>query len=403
VIIGRNEKSKLRTYATIEEYLKPSECPNTWDGVLQVAADRIVRRVAKQIKYSSKPRILLTGGRDSRCIAAAAKRSGYSGTASTGGEYNSRDVIIAAQVADRLDFKHIHSGDRVTIDQLKDSIDRLILLIRMSEGMEVVRHARAYKHFLECNMSDSSEKPQRIHGLGGEIGRGYYYKKGWHNQIRTHDISQGPRILLQSIPDCMQLRMDARELLDERFDGFNKDVQNIDLSVAQWLDLFFFHNSCLRWGADMLSVKSPMGWTWTPLLDRDLIRAYWTLTPEYKSSDRFYEELALTLEPLLADIEYDHATLPETKVLDVRRVKSLLGRVLRNIWIASRFFPKRKETVSPNKSLTQLWELVLFDKNEHILAEIIDRETLRIQTNINPNSEVLWNTATMQLFVTAHF
>ncbi len=187
----------------------------------------------------------------------------------------------------------------------RKAVGRLKLWSSMSEGAEVIRHARACNDFVEAR-PPAGKRQQLFHGLGGEISRGYYY----HNLktpalLDSRDYTIGRQILLDAADPRVPLNGEARDRLEARWEAFSQDLGTDRFTVAQWLDLFFWQNSCLRWGADMLSVKNPMYWIWTPFLDRQLITGFLQLEPGDKRSDRFVEDLAARLAGELKGLEYD--------------------------------------------------------------------------------------------------
>lgn len=395
VVIVPGAEPRLSRYATLAEYVQPGGRTRSREETLAGCADRLVTRISRQLNYSTNPEILITGGRDSRCIAAAAKRAGYKGVISTGGAADCRDVVIGQKVAQRLGLSHRHTPDRVSMVRFGKTIDRLRLWSDMSEGVEVLRHVRAYNQFVDSKPANS-ERLQLFHGLGGEIGRGYYYHNATELEIfNTSDYSIGRKILLAAADQSVPLGAEGRALLEARWDDFSTDIGTDQATVAQWLDMFFWQNSCLRWGGDMLSVKNPMYWTWTPLLDKELIRAYWDLDLEDKRSDRFIQDLALTLAGELKGLGY------ESDVDQHSSKKPLGGRILANLMRGVKrglACGRPSAAGSEAADMIRFWEAVLLDDmHRAVWVDCIDERDIRKLIYSNPQSEVLWNTATVQL------
>lgn len=390
IVVGSNSQPKESKYATVFQFVNPNEFSTDRNELLADCAERLVNRVGRQLQYSSYPEVLITGGRDSRCIAAAAKKTGYSGFISTGGAADCSDVVIGEKVASRLTLSHLHTQDRVPMGQFRKAVDRLKLWSRMSEGVEVLRHVRAYNEFVE-GQSLARERKQLFHGLGGEIGRGYYYKNAEDlASFGTTDYSMGRKILLAAASPNVPLINEARDLLEARWDEFTQDLGTDEASVAQWLDMFFWQNSCLRWGGDMLSAKNPMYWAWTPFLDRELIRRYWGLDLEDKRSNKFIQDLAVTLASELKGLEYDVVEKSKkTKRALSQRIVTRLRRTLKRA--------KDSRATNEDIEMIKFWEAVLLRANDPTWAHCIDKDTLRKLIYKNPTSEVLWSLATVQL------
>ena len=385
-------RPRMSRYATLHEYLgEDARCLGR-DELLAKCADRLVERVSRQLQYSTKPEVLVTGGRDSRCIAAAAKRAGYGGVVSTGGAADCRDVVIGKQVADRLKLSHLHTEDRVSMVQFSNAIDRLRLWSTMSEGIEVIRHVRAYNRFIAGDV-DTAERQQLIHGLGGEIGRGYYYHNtGTPEQLNSADYAIGRQILLAAANPNVPMTSAAKALLEERWDSFSEDFDSDHGTVAHWLDMFFWQNSCLHWGADMFSAKSTMYWTWSPFLDREIIKGYQGLDPYDKRSSGFIQDLALSLASELEGLEYDvAANRHKTKQSMGDRLLSSVRRSLKH------GLGNHSAAAAQYMELKQFWEKVLMGTNDPLWKYCIDENVVRKLMRDNPSSDVLWNAATSQL------
>ena len=390
-------RPRISRYATIQEYLGQEVHCADRDERLAMCADRLTARIARQLQYSSHPEVLVTGGRDSRCIAAAAKRAGYTGVLSTGGAADCQDVVIGAQVASRLKLTHLHTPDRVPMDRFSNAVDRLRLWSTMSEGAEVIRHVRAYNRFIEGDVQPV-EKQQLFHGLGGEIGRGYYYHNtGTLEQLSTADYAIGRQILSAAAKSDAPLTRDARALIEARWDSFSEDFGTDQGTVAHWLDMFFWQNSCLHWGADMLSVKSTMYWAWSPFLDRELIKSYRGLDPDDKRSNRFIQDLAVMLSSELDGLGYDVAANHNKPRRSMG--SRLLGRVRRSL---RQRFGNRSAAGDQQVELNQFWDKVLLGTNNPFWTKCIDESRVRKLIRDDPSSYVLWNAATIQLIAEAY-
>lgn len=378
----------FRTYASIRETLLPDPGLTDRREILDLCADRLVTRIRRQIDYSTNPEVLITGGRDSRCILAAARQAGYTGTASTGGSAHCKDVLIGKAVTEKLGYVHRHTEDRVPLDRLVQQFEQLILWSTMSEGVEILRHVRAFNSFVEGHAVET-ERQQLIHGLGGEISRGYYY----HNADDLEPFSSGDYrlaygILLSAANPGVPISEEAKLVLQNRWDNFSEDLGTDRLTVAQWLDLFFWQNSCLRWGGDMLSVKSPRYWIWTPLIDRRLISAYPGLSPEDKRSDRFVEDLTLQLASELEGTRYDTDCVGGDRKSAGRR---LINRLCKT------FYSKLPQPGGENKALVRLWSQSLLEVDQPVWKNCLDESGVKNLIREKPASEILWNAATIQL------
>ena len=190
---------------------------------------------------------------------------------------------------------------------------------------------------------------------------------------------------------------DARALIEARWDSFSEDYETSQATVAQWLDMFFWQNSCLHWGADMLSVKSTMYWAWAPFLDRELIRSYQWLDLDDKRSNRFIQDLVVTLACELEGLEYDVTANQE------KAMRSMSNRILSRVRRSLKTGITRCSAAAAQQTgMNQFWDKVLLDTNSPFWTDCIDEGEVRKLMRDNSSSYVLWNAATVQLAADAY-
>lgn len=108
----------------------------------------------------------LTAGRDSNLLAGTAARLGLTLPTFTMGGRDTPDGAGAAAVAERLDWRH----DVVTPQPGPPSVDRLLRRTRLSEGLDTAWN------FYGPDLSWPPDLPPvRISGVGGEMGRAFYW------------------------------------------------------------------------------------------------------------------------------------------------------------------------------------------------------------------------------------
>ncbi len=174
IIMKRNMRLRFVTYASLSEYLEPGKQSTDWKENVAITADRLIQRVSNQMAHSSRPVIILTGGHDSRSIAAAAIKSGHPFITATSGSPDSEDVIIAAKVAEVLNVGHRFEGEGMDPVLLAASVERLKAWAQISEGLFPLNFCLHLKDFLTSDLISIFARAVR-HRLEPGIGRGTYY------------------------------------------------------------------------------------------------------------------------------------------------------------------------------------------------------------------------------------
>jgi asparagine synthase (glutamine-hydrolysing) len=117
------------------------------------------------------PRIVcdLTGGYDSRAIAAALRGAGVSFTATVSGPADSADVQISTGLATRLGIPHLHSRPAMEPTSTSELFDALVLTDGEYDLMDYARIARVHRELM-------ARFDVSINGSYGELARGYWWE-----------------------------------------------------------------------------------------------------------------------------------------------------------------------------------------------------------------------------------
>ena len=143
----------------------------TYEGVVAEIAQRATGFAGATAARCSSPRVGLSGGHDSRLVAAALVRAGHRIVASTGGPRGSADVVIARRVASVLGLEHIVAADAKSGDtdaatrerarsggrarSLPMTADRLAAWVALHDGT-----APAYYAWIASDLSVRREIPR---------------------------------------------------------------------------------------------------------------------------------------------------------------------------------------------------------------------------------------------------
>lgn len=376
VIIDRDRRPVFRTYVSLADLLASSHRSMAWADRVTLAADRLTTRIRRQLQNSPAPILLLTGGHDSRCIAAAAIRAGYQGPACTSGPRDSTDVRIASQVVRRLGIPHQTSpGDPVrSLDALIQSPERLEQWVRWTEGVDVIRQALPYRAFFQRQMPFPQWKHQLFHGFGGELLRCNSFLRG-QGALEATTLQRLEGVVRQRIPRSLVLRRSIDATLTSALGELAAEVSPGDVTPGQWLTLFTWQSLCLRWGTDMFSARDLIDWHWTPYMDRHLIRVSWDQSDEDRVSNRFPVDLARALAPRLAGVEYAGkapAPPPAGILPRIQHARRMAGH-------------------------QRIWKATLLNGQPRIWDQVVAREELNRLLKDEPASEPLWCLATAEL------
>ncbi|MDA8085798.1 MAG: asparagine synthase-related protein [Nitrospiraceae bacterium] len=396
--IRQNGVPVFKTYASLRQYLGPGWKNSDWKETVKFAADRLVQRVTDQMRHSPKPVVLLTGGRDSRSIVAAAKKTGYDFTTATGGPAGSEDAVIAARVSGILNIKHSLTGDTASPDIVRKSIGRIRTWTKITEGIIPIDFSLHMKDFLMSRLPFPVERAQYFHGLEPGIGRGSFYP-------HYPDVDAG-RMSAMTLNDVHTFVTNAYRnrylrpgpaadsLLQEVHLRLDSELQEAGGEIHQWFELFLWRQRGLVWGMDLQSVNTPVRWAWLPLFDMELMGLSWNLTINQKIEARLLLDASAAMEAALAE-------MPCTLYIGGRKT-GLAGRIKNRILTGARRYSQKIGIPGPAagqnqaaKDFSALWEAGLLSNGEHIWTEFIDRKNLLKIIGISPQNALLWRLMTV--------
>lgn len=138
------------------------------DSMIEQLADVLLRNLARYTTEPGRYSLTLSGGLDSRMLAAAAKDVGLNFTALTVGPTRSLECRIARQIAEMLGLQamqHEYDGDRVS--------EWLPSMVWLTEG----RCPPAHIHYFDTMFSGAYPGGAQVHGMLGDaiLGGSNYY------------------------------------------------------------------------------------------------------------------------------------------------------------------------------------------------------------------------------------
>lgn len=358
----------------------------------RACAEALVARTARQLRFSTNPVLELTGGEDSRCIGAAIVRGGGTVPAYTGGGPGSLEVRIAQALADAFGFEH-------TVDTLEQ--DRLSVLLahrdlakrwlRLSEGLETIRQGLHWERYFLGALPVFSEDRQFFNGL----------QTGF-----PHAVPATRSKLLSRVSETLTHHASATELLADGIaaaDDVTIAIFGEHHHESAWAKVFYWQRRCSIWGYNVMSVKSPIAWYWLPLVDATLVRSSLQLLREGTLPPRFMPLITRENAPHVASIKYlaEHAR------------KGVLARAAAKVWRLTggrvlRPGPARSgSTFDPQYFVVssrrpEMWR-AFFDQNTYAWKDLIDQRHVYDLIASNPQSQLLWNLATVELVAQEFF
>jgi hypothetical protein len=395
-VVGR--APRWRKYVTVPEWLGEGPARGHDDAV-RFLADRLCERVAWEVAHSADPVLSLSGGEDSRSLAAAIPTGGYRVDAYSAGPADSADVRLARRAAAAAGLPHIAPGlGREAVLQAEGCVDTCRRWSSLSEGMETVRHLLAVPDvFLAERPCLGGRTAQVLHGHAGGVHKGFYGRDRLTGLDRPGRLSDLRWILRRAADADLLAAAAAQADLAAHLEDFAAEMHGAGLSLGVWLDVWYWQNRCLHWGSDMFSAKDPLGWHWAPLLDREMVRCSLGYAGPRVRRERILSDVVRLLAPALARIPYTGGFRT-----DAARRRARLGSFagalgLRTLARRGRVLLALPRPIPPHPALAAFWREVFADTSD--LEGVVRPAVIERLQRTGPSSEFLWNAATVLLAV----
>ena len=242
----------------------------------------------------------LTGGKDSRLIAAALTAAKVPFQARTHGSARHPDVVIAAMIAERLGVEHVVTEPKPPgtgpVPDEASVIHRLRSAVLVSDGM--------LSAFENVGWPDPryAAEPVQVGGHGGELLRGGYAAAAWRNGrvARARSGARAPELFRRLTTRRLGLlRPDAgREYLA----ALAPYAAGLPRGPLRTLDDFYLINRAGRWSATARQgylMRSPLV---QPFFGDHVVRAARAVPLEARITDRLHRGVLAALCPDLLDL-----------------------------------------------------------------------------------------------------
>jgi hypothetical protein len=242
----------------------------------------------------------LTGGKDSRLIAAALTAAKVPFRARTHGSARHPDVVIAAMIAERLGVEHVVTepkppGPGSAPDQAS-VIRRLRCAVLVSDGM--------LSAFENVGWPDPryAAEPVQVGGHGGELLRGGYATPAWRNGRLARARSAARALEVFRRLTTRRLGLLRPAAAREYLAGLAPYAAGLPLGPLRTLDDFYLVNRAGRWSATARQgylMRSPLV---QPFFSDRVVRAARAVSLEDRITDRLHRGVLAALGPDLLDL-----------------------------------------------------------------------------------------------------
>jgi hypothetical protein len=273
--------------STLEHAPRP-DAPLT-DEMVDRLAQALIDAVAPLRSLPREISVGVTGGKDSRLVAAALKAGEVPFTAYTGGAPSSPEVIVGAKVAAALDVEHRITRDKaVKPIPLSKRIDETLFF---SEGLTAAWSLTERRDVVSG---------ARVGGAGGETLRSGYVK-GVADQLPLSESTALERMRFLLARHDALLRRDLAaaknamqtEWAEQRLRAF--DAHDL-------LDRLYLEYRTGRWAAAGHSPRTLFAERYLPLSDPGVVRATLAVGSMTRADDSLFEHLLRRLAPELLNI-----------------------------------------------------------------------------------------------------
>lgn len=257
------------------------------------AARLLVAAVGALADWPSRPSVVLvTGGRDSRLILAAALRAQIAFEACTGGTDDMPDVIVGRQLAAAAGVEHRMLDPHPHGDFLAHWRVMAATLAQTTGGTATLADAAGFP--LGPNPASPAPLPLWHTGQGGEIARSYYGTAALDGLVdRFLGRRPGRAPLLSAAGEAR-----VREAVGRWGAAF--DAPEDDLG-----DLFYLHQRMTRWAAPTHAAVEPIRDSTSALWSARLLPDLLGLPASERALERFHLEVLDRLAPDLVDLPFE--------------------------------------------------------------------------------------------------
>ncbi len=294
--MGGDQELRVADGRSVVTRARPEEAP----GEAARVAAALVETVRPLGQAAAPVELSLTGGKDSRLIAAALTMAGVPFHARTHGFASHPDVVVAGMIADRLGVEHtVTEPRRPGAPDEADVLGRLRSTVLVSDGMLSAFENVGSGVRPAPEDGPRADEPVQVGGHGGELLRGGYAQAAW----RT------PAALGAARAAELFRRMTTRRLSLLRPGPAGAYLASLAPSAAALargplpaLDDFYLVNRAGRWSAAARQAYLLRSALVQPLFADGVVRAARAVPLRHRMSDRLHRDVLALLCPELAGL-----------------------------------------------------------------------------------------------------
>jgi hypothetical protein len=263
-------------------------------------AEALTEAVRPLGERAAPVRLSLTGGKDSRLVAAALTAARIPFLARTHGFASHPDVIVAGLIASRLGFGHtVTEPAAAGTPGGADVLSRLRAAVLVSDGMLSAFENVGSGFRPDPHVAGGPPVPVEAGGHGGELLRGGYAQAARRGPAALHGVAAAELLRRMTTRRLGLLRPGAAEAY---LASLVRPAAALARGPLAALDGFYLANRAGRWSAaarQAYLLRSPLA---QPLFDDRVVRAARAVPLRHRMSDRLHRDVLGLLCPALLDI-----------------------------------------------------------------------------------------------------
>jgi asparagine synthase (glutamine-hydrolysing) len=380
------EPSHLRT----RHHFDPAIARRGADRPREQFAAQMKGMTENAIQGMSKVECALTGGRDSRVVAALLVASGHPARYFTGGIETDPDVLIACELAEKLELEHevvCHDPEDASVDWTEAASH----FLQQSDGLTSLQQLPDYTDF----SLHHGPLGVKLSGVGGEIGRSgtdELQATATNVPLLRSSVHVQDRLLaLKARDESGLMTPDAAAELASYLHRFRSERLEEGWRAREMQEAFYMFERVGRWAATGSRRVAGMDDTFAPFCTRPFIDYCFSLSSRERYAEVPHYLLLSELLPTVRDHRYDTPFPKPRPWLASASASRQLARAVRK-----QLLPRRSAGASavssPEYPFQHTWlesrtEMLreLFSNADSALWELISRP--RIEALLNGSEE----------------